>query len=217
MNIDVEYNSKSNELCAIMAQAGSDKGCPDNKGHHTYTLLYHALFNPVRDQAIRVFELGLGTNNISIPSNMGINGIPGASLRGWREFFPKGQIFGADIDKDILFKEDRIETFYCDQLSKQSIHELWSQPSLNDNFDIIIIDGLHTFEADCNFVDHSIHKLKKGGILVVEDIYYSTISMYTRQTRKWSEQYPDLRFRLEPMGYCRNTIDNVLLIIQRSQ
>jgi hypothetical protein len=31
---------------------------------------------------------------------------------------------GADIDRDVLFKEDRIDTFYCDQLDRVAIHDL---------------------------------------------------------------------------------------------
>jgi len=58
-----------------------------------------------------VFELGLGTNNIGAPSSMGAGGCSGASLRGWREYFPNAHIFGAESDRDILFDEERIWTF----------------------------------------------------------------------------------------------------------
>ena len=56
---------------------------------------------------LNIFEVGLGTNNVDVPSNMGKDGKPGASLRAWRDYFPN-----ADIDTRILFKEDKIQTFY---------------------------------------------------------------------------------------------------------
>ena len=37
------------------------------------------------NQPLRVLELGLGSNNPDVPSNMGVFGVPGASHRGWRE------------------------------------------------------------------------------------------------------------------------------------
>ena len=37
-------------------------------------------------------------------------------------------------------------------------------------FDIIIEDGLHTFEANKCFFENSIHKVKRGGIYIIEDI-----------------------------------------------
>ena len=98
------------EMCCVMAEFGSDKA------KNNYTPAYSALFNDRRDQHLRIFELGLGSNNPDVLSNMGVFGAPGASLRGWRELFPHALVYGADIDRRILFEEDRIKTFYCDQL-----------------------------------------------------------------------------------------------------
>jgi len=49
-----------------------------NKNSHNYTILYDNLFKNIRNNKLRVFELGLGTNNPNIPSSMGENGKPGA-------------------------------------------------------------------------------------------------------------------------------------------
>ena len=72
---------------------------------------------------------------------MGISAKPGASLRVWRDYFPGANIFGADIDQDILFSENRVETFYLDQTSKESIDAMWRAIKISD-FDLIIDDGL---------------------------------------------------------------------------
>src|SRR4029450_4369166 len=99
---------------------------------------------------------------------MWVCGIPGASLRGWRELLPKAIVYGADIDRRILFRKDRITTFYCDQLDRSSIRELWSCPDLQDGVDFLIEDGLHTFEANVTFLEESLNHLRPGGIYVCE-------------------------------------------------
>jgi hypothetical protein len=108
------------ELCELMAAAGSDKG----KGLHNYTVVYHQLFHRYRDAPVAVFELGLGTNKPGAPSTMGPHGTPGASLRAWRDYFPRGRIHGADIDRDILFAEDRIRSYWTDQRDPAAIRAL---------------------------------------------------------------------------------------------
>ena len=103
-------------MCQTMSKCGSDKGL----GYHNYTTVYSTLFSKYRDHALLIFELGIGTTNPQFASNMGVNshmganGRPGVSLRGWHELFPNALVYGADIDRDVLFEEDRIKTFYCD-------------------------------------------------------------------------------------------------------
>jgi tetratricopeptide (TPR) repeat protein len=153
------------ELCRIMTEEMSDKG----SGWHNYTLLYDFLFRPYRYRITRMFEVGLGTNFTDTPSNMGERASPGASLRGWRRYFPRAHILGADIDTRILFFKEKISTFHVDQLSDGAIDVLWQQLS-NDRFDIMIDDGLHTFEANTKFFLKSLSKLKCNGYYVIEDI-----------------------------------------------
>ena len=75
----------------------------------------------------------------------------------------------ASIDKEILFEEVRIKTFYVDQLDSSSIKSMWETIEVED-FDIIIDDGLHEPEANYNFFVNSFHKLKKNGVFVIEDV-----------------------------------------------
>ena len=156
------------ELCRIMTELNSDKGF----GRHNYTLLYDFLFRNRRFEVENVFELGLGTNFTDIPSNLGPNASPGASLRGWREYFPRAEIFGGDIDRRILFLEDRIYTFYVDQLDPQAINDMWSAIGPRQ-FDIIVDDGVHSFEGITCFFQGSYSRLKKHGYYIVEDIVCS--------------------------------------------
>jgi len=172
-----------------MTKLGSDKG--SNK----YTTLYSALFNDRRREPLRILELGLGSNNLNVLSNMGVFGAPGASHRGWRQLFPHALIYGADIDRGILFEEERIKTFYCDQLDRNSIDKLWSHPELRDGADIIIEDGLHTFDANISFLEGSLQHLRPGGIYVIEDIGWDTFEKwYDRLQNTYAKQFSDYEF-----------------------
>jgi SAM-dependent methyltransferase len=201
------------EMCRIMLWSGSDKSLV----RHNFTTIYSALFNERRNQRLRIFELGLGTNNPTLVSSMGEYGTPGASLRGWRQLFPNALVYGADIDRDILFEEDRIKTFYCDQLDRDAIQELWSQPDLNGGMDIIIDDGLHTIDANRSFLDASIGHLRPGGIYVIEDILTSTLGQWRDQLEtNYSKQFPNCDFALIELPNPINHHDNNLLVIRRT-
>jgi hypothetical protein len=127
------------------------------------------LFNHCKENVKLVLECGIGTNNKNLLSNMTSNGKPGASLRAWRDYFSNAQIYGADIDNDILFKENRISTYFVDQLKKETIDKMWQDINV-ENFDIIIDDGLHKPDANINLFLNSFHKLKQNGIYIIEDV-----------------------------------------------
>jgi SAM-dependent methyltransferase len=213
MNIIYDFK-KNTPLCEIMGKNQSDKGHEKiEHSRHNYTTVYYSIFNVLRDNTLRLFELGLGTNNVNIPSNMGANGRPGASLYGWSEFFPNSYIFGADIDNNILFKSGKIETFYCDQTNPDVIKQMWSEVNLQENFDIIIDDGLHKFHANVCFFENSIHKLNPGGYYIIEDINNDDEKLFINKIKEWETQYKDCLFTLLNIPSLVNDFDNRLLII----
>lgn len=175
--------NKNCELSKLCDFYGSDKGEISKEGHpyqwpsHNYADFYSRLFSHCRKGVRYVFECGLGTNNPNLPSSMGISGKPGASLRVWRDFFPNAMVYGADIDKHILFEEDRIKTLYIDQLDPYAIKGFWDIVGVNE-FDLMVDDGLHTFEAGSTLFLHSIDKLASYGIYVIEDVCPSDLLHY---------------------------------------
>jgi hypothetical protein len=209
------FNEKQyTPLCEIMGKHKSDKGHVDiNNSWHNYTTFYYYIFKELRNKQLRIFELGLGTNNVNIPSNMGKHGRPGASLYGWSEFFPNSEIFGADIDSAILFDTDKIKTFYCDQTQPEIITKMWNEPQLQENFDIILDDGLHTFDANVCFFENSIHKLKQNGYFIIEDILSTYENLFINKIKEWEIQYKDCSFRLLKIPSSRNIFDNTLLVV----
>ena len=149
----------------------------------------------------------------NIPSSMGKNGKPGASLFGWSEYFKNSEIFGADIDKDILFQNEKIKTFYCDQTDKESIKKLWNNTELFENFDIIIEDGLHEFSANVTFFENSINKLKKNGYYIIEDICISNKNSFIKKINEWKKIYRDLdiHFYKIPLNNGKRSNNNVIV------
>jgi len=219
---DIQMNYTFDEktatpLCEIMGLNKSDKGSINiTQSWHNYTTLYYSLFKDLKYNPLRIFELGLGTNNMDVPSNMGSGGRPGASLYGWKEFFPNANIFGADIDSRILFNTDRISTFYCDQTKPEVIQNMWNTPELTEGFDIIIEDGLHTYSANVCFFENSIHKLKPSGYYVIEDIQFREKHLFDNKIREWRNKYTDCVFTFVELPSSRNSHDNNVLIVYKS-
>lgn len=199
------------KLCKFMLRFGSDKS-----HFHNYTAIYSVLLRRFRNSSLKIVELGLGSNNLEVPSNMGLSGTPGASLRGWREYFPNALIYGADIDRSILFEEPRIKTFYCNQLDPAAISELWSNPDMKDGADIIIEDGLHTFEGNTSFLEGSLDYLRPEGIYIVEDIDRDDlVRWFGCLEAVYTKKYPECEFVVAALSADPEFRDDNLLIIHR--
>lgn len=210
------YYLKNNELLTELCDKyGSDKGSNSNKTiynwpAHSYTQHYSKLFSHCRNNIKLVFECGIGSKNPKIPSSMGINGIPGASLRVWKEYFPNAKIIGADIDLNTLFEEDRISTYFVDQTSPDSINLMWEKIGLN-NFDLIIDDGWHNFNVGFTLFENSIDRLVEGGLYIIEDVQSSFFSHYINFFKKFS-------YSVEYINMYRPRLqlaDNSLIIIRK--
>ena len=167
----MSISTSETELCKIFYKNGADK-CPLIL--HSYSPEYHRILEEIRFQTKNVLEIGIGTKNV-MSHIVGNHYVPGASLRSWKEYFTNAQIFGLDIDKSVLFEDDRIKCFYADQSSAQSldeaitkIHEFTKEKDIN--FDIILDDGSHIKEhMILSYL--SLNKyLKTGGIYIIEDI-----------------------------------------------
>jgi hypothetical protein len=175
--------NSANVLGSLCDLYGSDKGEGEASQHpytwpsHSYTDYYWRIFANSRETVKKVLEIGIGTNNPNLASSMDVNGKPGASLRVWKDFFPNAMIYGADIDREILFKDERITTAYMNQLDSKSIIEFFELIN-QDEFDFICDDGLHTFEAGSILFTFAFGKLASNGVYVIEDVKIEDFSRY---------------------------------------
>src|SRR5439155_43721 len=123
-----------------------------------------------------------------------------ASLRAWKGYFSKADIYGIDIDPDTLFSEDRIHTMIADQLKLESLHQVnkaWKQ-----GYDVIIDDGWHQPEASVFSMLVFIPQLRKKGIYVLEDI----------DQKKYKDFYLNIAGIFINGGYSAEYIDLPLVV-----
>jgi SAM-dependent methyltransferase len=171
--------NKQDKLSQIFSKNNSERGYdPVGINDFDYGLcysdIYYLIFNMHKDKVKLVIECGIGTKNQDIPWNMHNTGntVPGAGLRVWRDYFPNAQVIGIDIDPDIMFTENRINTFVCDQTSKLSINNFISKAELKPNtVDIIIDDGCHEFAANICLFENTKHLLTENGVYIIEDFW----------------------------------------------
>ena len=211
-NLDITYvlNGKTNQdLKILMDNYGSDKGGKNNE--HNFAQYYSQIFHNQKDKIENFLEIGLGTNDINIPSNMGKDGKPLASLRAWRDYFKNANIYGADIDRNILNDENRIKTFYVDQTNPDSIKDLFNQIG-NKRFDIILEDGLHEFNANICFFENAINFLKTDGVYIIEDVYYKDQEKFIRYFEKTS-----YNFSIVDIFHKKNIANNCLVVIKKNE
>ena len=149
---------------------GSDKATS-----HNYHLLYGTILRD-KDEIRNIFELGLGTNHSDIVSTMGAGGRPGASLRAFRDYCVNANVYGADIDTRVLFKENRIRTYFVDQTDPGTFGDLLAE--LPRAFDLVIDDGLHSPDANVESLRFGLRIVKQGGWVVIEDIASEAISLW---------------------------------------
>lgn len=158
----LEHLNAARELGYLLNHHGSDKASSNN---------YHDMYAPIladRENIRTIVEIGLGTNNTDVVSNMGSAGRPGASLRAFRDFAPNAQVFGADVDTRILFEEERIRTCYVDQTDLATFEALGQMAG--SECDLIIDDGLHAPHANLAVLLFAMGRLRPGGWVIIEDI-----------------------------------------------
>ncbi len=165
-----EDKAAADDLRQKFNRYGSDKSTA-----HDYHLLYGPLLKQ-RDRITAILEIGLGTNNPDVVSNMGIGGSPGASLRAFRDFLPAATIYGADIDRRILFSEDRIATFFVDQTAPATFLDL--AKATPSDLDLVIDDGLHCPPANIATLQFGLEKIRIGGWVVIEDIARGAVPVW---------------------------------------
>jgi hypothetical protein len=73
----VVNSSTNSKLTKLMNLYGSDKGGKNN--HHNYSEFYSEIFFHKRKEVKNIIEIGIGTNNTSLASHMGKEGVPAAS------------------------------------------------------------------------------------------------------------------------------------------
>lgn len=124
--------------------------------HHCYARIYEQYLSSWRDKEFIMLEIGVAS---------------GASIRLWREYFPKAKIYGIDIDKNCA--GDGI--FIGSQTDAAFLNDLLNKIGKPD---IIIDDGSH-YAPDVIFTFKELFpKMANKGLYFVEDFHCAYCPTY---------------------------------------
>ena len=134
-------------------------GGTDKAEGHSYDIFYSEYFDKYRNMVGNILEIGVQYG--------------GSSLL-WHDYLPKFKIVMSDILNQVhptiieKMNEDRYDFLLMDSFTNQSVETL--KEKYPEGFDIIVEDGPHTLESQIFALREYSKLLKKGGILVIEDI-----------------------------------------------
>lgn len=100
-----------------------------------------------------------------------------ASIRMWRKYFKKANIFGFELKGDLIEKarQENLKNVYYHKLDVRdefAINYKFSQLKKEGfEFDIILDDSTHNFNDQIRIIKNCYKYLKPGGHLIIEDIY----------------------------------------------
>ena len=134
----------------------------DKWGQHRYAEHYQRHLEHLRDEPIRLLEIGVG--GYTAPDK------GGESLRMWKAFFPRAQIFGLDLHEKSALEEDRVRIFRADQSAPDSLRLVAEQIG---PLDVVIDDGSH-LSAHVRISFQTLFPLLAvDGIYAIEDLQTS--------------------------------------------
>ena len=156
------FDSSLNEsyLCELGKKFNTNKSGINLKGHRSgYTNFYNLILHHLKDRNCSIAEIGIEKN---------------ASTKMWRKYFKNATIDCFEIDKKkILFAKKHklrgVKYHLIDVSNKVLINSQFQKTKRK--FDLIIDDSTHLFNHQINIIFNTYRYLKKGGILIIEDIY----------------------------------------------
>jgi hypothetical protein len=137
------------DLCRLAERHDTDKGTQ-------YTQVYDRLLSHVREQPLRMLEIGLYN---------------GGSFRMWRDYLPNTTLHGIDIDPRTLAYEDEVPNSavrLVDQADPRQLDALIAE--LGGYYDFILDDGGHTMEQQIVSFEVLWPHVVPGGIYAIEDL-----------------------------------------------
>lgn len=139
----------------------------DKVNGHNYAVPYMFHLSKYENESINLLEIGVGGDADTLAG--------GQSLRMWKEYFPKANIYGIDIYDKSKHNEERIKIFKGSQADDKFLNEVCKQIG---EIDVIVDDGSHINTHVIETFKTLFPLLKTGGIYVVEDTQTSYWNAY---------------------------------------
>lgn len=142
-------------------ELGLHHGADKSTAGHGFTRVYERYVADRRDEPVALLEIGVWR---------------GASLRMWRDYFPRGRIVGLDVNPDAAREAgERIEVVVGDQADTELLARIVEGAG---PFDVVIDDGSHRIEHQRPTLEFLWPHVKPGGVYVVEDTHTSYLEQY---------------------------------------
>lgn len=151
-------------------EIGTKYGTDKVTAHH-YQHMYEKYLEPLRDEPLKMLEIGLGCD---------MSYGPGASYHTWLEFFPNVDLYYIEYDAECAEKWAANTTgatiFTGDQADVAFLKKFLNETG--GAFDVIIDDGGHTMVQQKTSIDILFDSVKPGGLYFVEDLATSYAPKY---------------------------------------
>lgn len=167
----------------------------DKEGGHFYGQHYQHHFAPRKNQPLHLLEIGIGGYDNPQAG--------GESLRMWKSYFPKAQIYGLDLYDKSAHTEKRIKTFQGSQIDEAFLQDVVRQMG---HVDILIDDGSHYNAHVIQTFQVLFPLLAPNGIYVVEDTQTSYWVDVLGQS--WGGD-PDLCAPHTSMNFFKSRVDGL--------
>ena len=144
---------KMDALSKIAMKHGGDKF-----GSHVYTPIYDNLFREIRNDNLKILEIGIGGYT---DPNAG-----GASLLTWAEYFPNSLIIGMDLQEKKIAVPHNVKIVQCSQVDFDKMQSINAQYG---PFDIVIDDASHISPLTQQTFLYQYPKIAAAGLYIIED------------------------------------------------
>ena len=173
----------------------TDKGT-DKNTTHSYGPVYDQLFQPHKESAKRILEIGVSG---------------GFGLLAYADYFQHAEIFGLDISDNCASSvkaHPRVHLTFGNALDKSIVD------SVEGPFDIIIEDASHFPDHQLQHFFDFAHKVKPGGLYIIEDINDQNADWLRQQLHPLGQS---MGFTLEWLDLrpIKSRYDDILLVARR--
>lgn len=131
----------------------------DKWGIHKYAIHYQRHLGHLKNRTFNLIEIGVGGHDAPDKG--------GASLRMWKAFFPKANIYGIDIFDKSALQEPRIRIFRGSQADPEFLRGVVAKIG---GVHVVIDDGSHVNEHVLASFQTLFPLLADGGIYAIEDL-----------------------------------------------
>ena len=183
---------KEMTLLQMWQEKGAEKYQTDKNGTHHYFTIYDPFFQPFKHKPIGLFEVGTQG---------------GGSVNLWDDYFDNPDTRIRSIDVLDLPEAHRDYTNRV-RLDIADINALTPDYFKDFPVDIAIDDGSHTIDDQVAFVRLLYPLVRKGGLIIVEDV--ASIEKLSKEIN--TLRYPYFIVNFNPID---NWYDSVLFIFQR--